>query len=86
MLNDPIKHYVKKMILIGQDAALLKNSLEKSTAIDMSADLAQAVKVAHQTATQGDIVLLSPACASMDMFKNYEARGDTFISLVRGIH
>ena len=65
---------------------LLKNALEKSTSIELSSDLAQAVKLAHQTATQGDIVLLSPACASMDMFKNYEARGDTFISLVRGIH
>ncbi|WP_071661944.1 UDP-N-acetylmuramoyl-L-alanine--D-glutamate ligase [Candidatus Rickettsiella isopodorum] len=86
LLNDSVKRYVKKMILMGRDAALLKNALEKSTSIELSSDLAQAVKLAHQTATQGDIVLLSPACASMDMFKNYEARGDTFISLVRGIH
>jgi len=86
LLNAPIKRYVKKMILIGQDAALLKNALEKSTSIELSADLAQAVKVAHQTATQGDIVLLSPACASMDMFKNYEERGDVFSGLARGTH
>ena len=74
------------MILIGRDAPLLKNTLAKSTDIELSADLAQAVNLAHQTATQGDIVLLSPACASMDMFKNYEERGDIFIDLARGIH
>lgn len=86
LLNDPIKRYVKKMILIGRDATLLKNALGNSTVIDMSADLAQAVKLAHHTAIQGDIVLLSPACASMDMFKNYEERGDVFSNLARGIH
>lgn len=86
LLHDPVKRYVKKMILIGQDATLLKNTLEKSTPIEMSADLAQAVNLAHQSATHGDIVLLSPACASMDMFKNYEERGDVFSDLARGIH
>ncbi|WP_342220365.1 UDP-N-acetylmuramoyl-L-alanine--D-glutamate ligase [Rickettsiella endosymbiont of Miltochrista miniata] len=86
LLHDPVKRYVKKMILIGRDARLLKNTLADSTAIDMTNDLAQAVNLAHQTATQGDIVLLSPACASMDMFKNYEERGDIFSDLARGIH
>jgi UDP-N-acetylmuramoylalanine--D-glutamate ligase len=86
LLHDPVKRFVKKMILIGHDAFLLKSTLEKSTAVEMSADLAQAVNLAHQTATPGDIVLLSPACASMDMFKNYEERGDIFIELARGIH
>ncbi len=86
LLSDPIKRYVKKMILIGRDASLLKTALENSTAIDLATDLAQAVKLAHHTATQGDIVLLSPACASMDMFKNYEERGNVFSDLARGIH
>ena len=86
LLNDPIKRYVKNMILIGQDATLLKTALENSAAIDMAPDLAQAVKLAHHIAKQGDIVLLSPACASMDMFKNYEERGNVFSDLARGIH
>jgi UDP-N-acetylmuramoylalanine--D-glutamate ligase len=86
LLHDSVKRFVKKMILIGRDASLLKNSLEKSTSIEMSADLTRAVNLAHQTATPGDIVLLSPACASMDMFKNYEERGDIFTDLARGIH
>lgn len=86
LLHDAVKHYVKKMILIGQDAPLLKGALAKSTSIETSTDLTQAVNLAHQTATPGDIVLLSPACASMDMFKNYEERGDIFIGLAQGIH
>ena len=86
LLHDAAARYVKKLILIGRDAPLLKNALEKSTTVQMVSDLAQAVAVAQQTARAGDTVLLSPACASMDMFKNYEARGDIFIDLVQGIH
>ena len=86
MLNEAVKRYVKKMILIGQDAPLLKNTLEKSTSVAISANMEQAVNLAYRTATPGDIVLLSPACASMDMFKNYEERGDIFTGLAQGIH
>jgi UDP-N-acetylmuramoylalanine--D-glutamate ligase len=86
LLHDAAARYVKKLILIGRDAPLLKNALEKSTTVQMVSDLAQAVAVAQQTARAGDTVLLSPACASMDMFKNYEERGDIFIDLVQGIH
>ena len=85
LLKNSVKHYVKKIILIGRDAALLKNTLEKNTAIHIAHDLAQAVNLAHQTAARGDIILLSPACASMDMFKNYEERGTIFTDLARGI-
>jgi UDP-N-acetylmuramoylalanine--D-glutamate ligase len=86
LLNEAVKRYVKKMILIGQDAPLLKNTLEKSTSVAISANMEQAVNLAYRTATPGDIVLLSPACASMDMFKNYEERGDIFTGLAQGIH
>lgn len=85
LLGDATTRYVKKLILIGRDAPLLKKALAKHTIIEMAVDLAHAVKLAEQTACSGDTVLLSPACASMDMFKNYQERGEHFVKLVRGI-
>ena len=48
-----------------------------------AASFPEAVKLASQLAEEGDIVLLSPACASFDMFDNYEQRGDVFKELVQ---
>lgn len=84
LLRDSVTRYVKMAILIGQDAPLLKKALEKSTLTQSTSDLSQAVSLAQQAASFGDAVLLSPACASMDMFKNYEDRGNTFVKLIRG--
>lgn len=84
LLSDAVAHYVKTVILIGQDAPLLKRALENSSLIQSASDLEQAVSLAQQTATPGDAVLLSPACASMDMFKNYAERGNLFTQLVQG--
>ena len=44
-----------------------------------------AVAAAHESACQGEVVLLSPACASFDMYENYGARGDDFIASVNGL-
>jgi UDP-N-acetylmuramoylalanine--D-glutamate ligase len=84
LLGASVARYVKTAILIGQDAPLLKHALEKSTTIQLASDLAHAVTLAQHAAVPGDAVLLSPACASMDMFKNYAERGDHFMQLVRG--
>jgi UDP-N-acetylmuramoylalanine--D-glutamate ligase len=46
--------------------------------------LEEAVRICHETAAPGEAVLLSPACASWDMFESYEQRGDLFKQLVRG--
>ncbi|WP_242848840.1 hypothetical protein [Syntrophomonas palmitatica] len=53
--------------------------------IYVAGDLADAVEQARQLARAGDVVLLSPACASWDMFDNYEQRGDLFCQLVNNI-
>jgi UDP-N-acetylmuramoylalanine--D-glutamate ligase len=71
---------VQQLITLGQDgaaiAALKDNSIQVKT-------LQEAVKVAAKLATAGDMVLLSPACASLDMFKNYAERGDVFSNAVK---
>ncbi|GAI94777.1 unnamed protein product, partial [marine sediment metagenome] len=55
----------------------------RDTKIEIVESLAEAVRLANHLATKGDVVLLSPACASYDMFDNFQHRGDEFIRLVR---
>lgn len=82
LLRDSVSRYVKTAILFGQDAPQLKKALAACTVLHSAADLRNAMTLAKQHAEPGDIVLLSPACASWDMFKNYEERGDQFIQIV----
>jgi UDP-N-acetylmuramoylalanine--D-glutamate ligase len=71
--------------LIGEAAAQLAGDLEDTgVALRMSGDLETAVRDAAAAAQPGEVVLLSPACASYDQFRDYEARGDRFRSLVPG--
>ncbi len=71
---------VKHMLLLGKDAPLLQASADKANFADYSLckDMEDAVRKAYDMAVEGDTVLLSPACASWDMYKNYEQRGDHF--------
>lgn len=75
--------YVKTLILFGQDAKQLQQALQESVPeVILVKDLAEATQRAAAVSQSGDIVLLSPACASLDMFKDYAARGDQFKKLV----
>ena len=85
-LISPVERYVKAVFLIGKDASIIENVLEISNCtILRKNDLEQAVIAASELAEAGDIVLLSPACASLDMFKNYVHRAEVFIDAVREI-
>jgi len=74
----------RAVVLIGQDAPLLRHSFEQAgvTCVDAT-DMNNAVARAFELAESGDMVVLSPACASFDMFRSYPHRGEVFISAVQ---
>jgi UDP-N-acetylmuramoylalanine--D-glutamate ligase len=73
------------ILLIGEDAPQLARELAGIAPVTIAGTLEAAVRLAAERATQGDAVLLSPACASYDQFKNYEERGDAFRRLVKSL-
>ncbi|SMC58969.1 UDP-N-acetylmuramoylalanine--D-glutamate ligase [Polynucleobacter kasalickyi] len=82
-LREPILQYVKHLFLIGRDASQIAQLFAGQTlSITMAASLEDAVLQAASTAVAGDRVLLSPACASFDMFKNYQHRAEVFVNAV----
>ena len=76
---------VRHTVLIGRDAPLLEAALAGVVTTERAADLPAAVRAAQRAARAGDTVLLSPACASLDMFRDYGHRGDAFAAAVRGL-
>ena len=82
-LGPVIKQHVKKVILLGIDASKIAENIGSEVAYEFVADMDEAVTHANQVADAGDIVLLAPACASLDMYKNYQQRGDTFAKAVK---
>lgn len=81
-LRLPVAEYVRTVVLIGEDADKLEASLADVTTVIRSSSLEEAVSAAKLQAKPGDIVLLSPACASWDMFKDYNHRGEMFADAV----
>jgi len=83
-LAEPVSRYVRAVLLIGKDAPAVKAAIEPSgvPCFDLD-DLPQAVRRAAGLARSGDSVLLSPACASLDMFTNYAHRAQVFVDAVR---
>ena len=85
-LAAPLAHAASAVYLIGEAAPELRRALAGS-GIELvdSGTLARAVGIASSVATAGDVVLLSPACASYDQFRDYEARGERFRELVEAL-
>ncbi len=84
VLNDLIRERVKRIYTIGAAAAKIESQV-KGAEIVHAETLENALRKAHATAQPGDIVLLAPACASFDQFKNYEHRGQIFKEIVAGL-
>ncbi len=83
MLRDALTGRVRAIVLIGQDAPQLEVALQGVATMVRAETMESAVKLAAELALPGDAVLLSPACASFDMFKGYDHRGDVFTDAVR---
>jgi len=84
-LKDLVRNRVKQLILIGEAKERMARELGMLTETVMAPSLEEAVLMAHQTAKKGDVVLLSPACSSYDMFRDYKERGKIFKETVRRI-
>ena len=81
-LKQPVAQYCRAVLVLGRDGERVAQALGDTAVIKRVADLESAVQVAAQLAQPGDSVLLAPACASLDMFKSFEQRGDVFAQAV----
>ncbi len=86
LIRDLVKEKVKAIVCMGVDNRKIHEAFQNDVALMVNtASAEEAVKAAFHFATKGDVVLLSPACASFDLFKNYEDRGRQFKEAVRDL-
>ena len=85
-LKDAVARHARAAVLIGRDGPTIGNAISGAgVAIESAADLVDAVRRARALARPGDAVLLSPPCASFDMFRNYPHRGEVFTAAVKAL-
>ena len=77
-LRDSVKAHVKHILAMGEAAEAIRAALGETAPVTLAAGMKDAVVKGHLCATPGDTVILSPACASFDMFSNYAERGEAF--------
>ena len=82
---EAVKANARAVVLIGRDTSGLRSALDGATPLIDAENMVDAVEKARMNAKSGDCILLSPACASFDMYKNYEQRGDVFVDAVRSL-
>lgn len=84
-LVKPIQQYVKHVVLIGEAATDLEKILKPHIPLSFAKTMDDAIDQAKKVANNGDAILLSPACASFDMFKHFEHRGEVFTNIVKAL-
>jgi len=84
-LRPVVERCVKALILIGQDRDVMSAALHDAARIVLASSMVEAVRVSREIANAGDVVLLSPACASFDMFENFMVRGEQFTEAVEDL-
>ena len=85
-LAEPVSRYARAVVLIGRDAPQIRAALEHTNVpLSEAGSMAEAVAQANRLAHAGDAVLMSPACASFDMFDNYEHRAQVFVEAVSAV-
>ncbi|MEW7120921.1 UDP-N-acetylmuramoyl-L-alanine--D-glutamate ligase [Acinetobacter nosocomialis] len=84
-LRSSIEKYAKVVVLIGEDALVIEQAIQGATKILHAATLKEAVELCQRETQAEDVVLLSPACASFDMFKSYNDRGQQFVACVNSL-
>ena len=77
-LRKVVPRYVKKLLVMGRDRDLIRTALEGAVATTVVTSMTDAAQQAYQAGSAGDVVLLSPGCASFDMYDNYAQRGNDF--------
>jgi UDP-N-acetylmuramoylalanine--D-glutamate ligase len=77
-LGEAVRRFARAVVLIGRDAKLIAAAMPEAVKVVFASDMADAVTRSSRLAQTGDVVLLSPACASFDMFNNYGHRGQVF--------
>ncbi|HIG79632.1 MAG TPA: UDP-N-acetylmuramoyl-L-alanine--D-glutamate ligase [Cycloclasticus sp.] len=85
VLADAIENNVSLLILMGRDADRMKKEAAGSTLCALVETIEEAVSLAAKRSVAGETVLLSPACASLDQFENYQQRGNRFVDAVKGL-
>ena len=87
-LGTCIAKRAKACVLIGQTASKIAEAIRSNSSdctIQYANSMEQAVHLAHELAASGDVVLMSPACASYDMFKDYIQRSEAFVEAVKAL-